>query len=65
MYCDVGDAGKRFEKYWRYLVDDILYVRRQAVRNNHYDMPDSLQRRRLLKELGCLFAIMGVLWLFL
>jgi hypothetical protein len=33
MYCDVGDAGKLLEKYWRYLVDDILYVLRQALHN--------------------------------
>jgi hypothetical protein len=45
MYCDVGDAGKLFDKYWRYFVDDILYVRRMALRNQHYVMPDSLQKK--------------------
>jgi hypothetical protein len=59
MYCDVGDAGKLFDKYWRYFVDDILYVRRMALRNQHYVMPDSLQKKYLLKELGHLFANNG------
>lgn len=59
MYCDVGDAGKLFERYWRYLVDDFLYMRRQALRNQEYTMPDSLQKTYLLKELGRLFANNG------
>ncbi|KAM0902849.1 hypothetical protein ACQ4PT_019101 [Festuca glaucescens] len=59
MFCDVGDAGKLFEKYWRYLVDDIVYIRRQALRNQHYTMPDNLQKTFLLKELGHLFSNNG------
>jgi hypothetical protein len=59
MYCDVGDAGKLFENYWRYLVDDFVHIRRQALRNQNYSMPDSLQRTYLLKELGRLFANNG------
>ncbi|KAM0926706.1 hypothetical protein ACQ4PT_003685 [Festuca glaucescens] len=33
MFCDVGDAGKLFDRYWKYLVDDILYIRRKALQN--------------------------------
>lgn len=59
MYRDVGDAGKLFDKYWKYLVDDILYTRRRALQNQHYDMPEILQKSCLLKELGRLFANNG------
>ncbi|KAM0925379.1 hypothetical protein ACQ4PT_004242 [Festuca glaucescens] len=59
MYCDAGDAGKLFERYWRYLVDDFLYMRRQALRNQEYMMSDSLQKAYLLKELAHLFANNG------
>ena len=59
MHCDVGDAASLFEKYWRYMTDDIVCMIRNALGKQSYIVLDVLLRSRLLKDLGVLFSENG------
>ena len=59
MHCEIGDAAALFEKYWRYMTDDIVCMIRNALGKQSYAVPDVLLRSRLLKDLGVLFSENG------
>lgn len=59
MYCDVGDAGTLFTKFWGYMAEDLSYQIRVALRNRNYVVPDALLQIHLVRELSVLFTNNG------
>lgn len=55
LFCDVGDVRLLFQKYWKYLADDISRNMRQSSHLHSYVVPDNLLQMQLLQQLSTLF----------
>lgn len=60
VYCDVGNARTLFDKYWKYMADDIAYRIRVAVNNPSFVISDSSLQSGLMKELTHMFCNNGL-----
>jgi hypothetical protein len=60
VYCEVGNVRALFDKYWKYMADDIGYRLRIALDNPSYVVPDSVLQSGLMKELTNMFSNNGL-----
>lgn len=60
VYCDIGNVRALFDKYWKYMTDDITYRLRSAVNNPSYTPPDTALEAALMKELSHMFCSNGL-----
>lgn len=60
VYCEIGNVRAVFDKYWKYMSDDIAYKLRVAFGSPTYQIPDSVLQNGLLREFADLFSTNGL-----
>jgi hypothetical protein len=60
VYCDVRNVRALFDKYWKYMADDITYRLRAAINNPSYVPVDTILQPALMKELAHMFCNNGL-----
>jgi len=60
VYCQIGNVRSLFDKYWKYMADDIAYKLRVAYGNPTYQITDSVLQNGLMHELADLFSNNGL-----
>lgn len=60
VYCDVGNVRALFDKYWRYMAEDITYRLRATINNPSYVPVDTVLQTTLMKELAHMFCNNGL-----
>lgn len=60
VYCEVGNVRALFDRYWKYMADDITYRLRVAIDNPSYVPLDIVLQAALMKELAHMFCNNGL-----
>ncbi|KAM0859113.1 hypothetical protein ACQ4PT_047400 [Festuca glaucescens] len=59
LFCGVTDARRLFDRYWRYMADDILIRIEASLGNSGGAIPSDYLHTQLLQELNLMFAKNG------
>lgn len=60
VFCDIGNVRALFDKYWKYMADDIVHRFRISLNNPAYVIPESVLQSSLMKELDHMFSNNGL-----
>ena len=60
VYCEVGNVRSLFDRYWKYMTDDLAYKLKLALQNPCYVISDDALQSSLIKELSQMFSNNGL-----
>ncbi|XP_062224612.1 uncharacterized protein LOC133923203 [Phragmites australis] len=60
VYCEVGNVKSLFNRYWKYMADDLAYKLKRTLQNPSYVIPDHALQSSLMKELTHMFSNNGL-----